>query len=93
MFQLRQTPILPDIVMPPGAHTGYRPSQIHRIDRVPTAAERVPTAAHRYTQSEDFAPAPQMSYGGDDMVYEYQVDDTAGIPSLGFFKKPYTMPT
>jgi len=84
----RQTPMFPDIVPP---QTGFRPAPIQRLEgRMPTASHRVNTAAPRLTQSEDFTGG---AYQGDGIEYEYQLDDAAGIPSLGFFRKPYTMPT
>lgn len=43
----------------------------------------------RLARSED----PQMYNNQEEITYEYQVDDAAGIPSLGFFRKTYSMPT
>ena len=61
---------------------------------MPTASHRVNTAGPRLTQSEDYSSAAQHAANLDDgIVYEYQLDDAAGIPSLGFFRKPYTLPT
>jgi len=49
--------------------------------------ERVATA-NKVSKSLD----AEMKPAAQDVVYEYDLDDAAGIPSLAFFKKSYSLP-
>ncbi|XP_067942413.1 uncharacterized protein [Watersipora subatra] len=70
---------LPDISRPGSSY--HLPPPLVRYDQT--------GSARRLARSEEV----RGSRDCDDLVYEYQVDDAAGIPSLAFFKKSYSLPT
>jgi len=78
MFKQVEKVNLPELVRPQSICV--RPPPLARYERVATA--------NKVSKSLD----AEMKPAAQDVVYEYDLDDAAGIPSLAFFKKSYSLP-